>query len=83
MTYEPLHESNEPFAVGDWFDLELMVSARPGYAARNRRATLCAFVHNGPRAAAAPRVSDDQEMQLWTLAPRGIACLARPQGSFS
>ena len=28
---------------------------------------------------AASRVSDDQEMQLWTLAPRGIAWLARPQ----
>ena len=38
-----------------------------GYAARNRRATLCDFVQNWPRAPAAACVSDDQEMQLWIV----------------
>ena len=42
------------------------------YAARNRRATLCDFVKNCPRGTAAARVSDDQEMQLWTLAEESL-----------
>ena len=41
--------------------------------------SLCAIsVHNCPHVPPAAPVSDDRQMQLWTLSPRALTWLARP-----